>query len=99
MSELVARGVTLEGWAAPRALPTPARSHRLERPESFNASLKVERVHRTVYSTANTPRKDVTRYIESATIRSVSTRRSATERRMRFTTSTSIGRSQRNQDP
>src|SRR5688572_16429621 len=32
--------------------------------ESFNASLKVERVHRTVYPTREHARKDVTRYIE-----------------------------------
>ena len=32
--------------------------------ESFNASLKVERVHRTVYPTREQARKDVTRYIE-----------------------------------
>jgi transposase InsO family protein len=32
--------------------------------ESFNASLKVERVHRTVYPTREHARKDVARYIE-----------------------------------
>jgi transposase InsO family protein len=32
--------------------------------ESFNASLKVERVHRTVYPTIRTARKDIARYIE-----------------------------------
>jgi putative transposase len=32
--------------------------------ESFNAALKVERVHRTVYPTREHARKDVTRYIE-----------------------------------
>jgi putative transposase len=32
--------------------------------ESFNASLKVERVHRTIYPTRGHARKDVTRYIE-----------------------------------
>lgn len=32
--------------------------------ESFNATLKVERVNRTVYPTHEHVRKDVTRYIE-----------------------------------
>ena len=32
--------------------------------ESFNASLKVERVHRTVYPTREKARQDVARYIE-----------------------------------
>ncbi|MGH7961961.1 MAG: hypothetical protein ACRERD_09075, partial [Candidatus Binatia bacterium] len=32
--------------------------------ESFNASLKVERVNRTVYPTKEHARADVTRYIE-----------------------------------
>jgi transposase InsO family protein len=32
--------------------------------ESFNAAVKVERVHRTVYPTREHARKDVTRYIE-----------------------------------
>jgi transposase InsO family protein len=32
--------------------------------ESFNASLKVERVHRTVYPTRKKARKDIARYIE-----------------------------------
>lgn len=32
--------------------------------ESFNASVKVERVNRTVYPTREHARKDVTRYIE-----------------------------------
>lgn len=32
--------------------------------ESFNATLKVERVNRTVYPTREHARKDVTRYIE-----------------------------------
>ena len=32
--------------------------------ESFNASLKVERVHRTVYPTRRTAMKDIARYIE-----------------------------------
>ncbi len=32
--------------------------------ESFNAALKVERVHRTVYPAKEHARKDVTRYIE-----------------------------------
>ena len=33
--------------------------------ESFNASLKVERVHRTVYPTIRKARKDIARYIET----------------------------------
>ena len=32
--------------------------------ESFNASLKVERVHRTVYPTRKKAREDIARYIE-----------------------------------
>jgi putative transposase len=32
--------------------------------ESFNAALKVERVHRTVYPTRRKAREDIARYIE-----------------------------------
>jgi transposase InsO family protein len=32
--------------------------------ESFNAALKVERVHRTAYPTREHARKDIARYIE-----------------------------------
>jgi transposase InsO family protein len=64
--------------------------------ESFNASLKVERVHRTVYPTREHARKDVTRYIEFR----YNTKRLHSalgyRTRKRFTTNTSIGRSRRN---
>ena len=67
--------------------------------ESFFASLKNERVHRTVYPTREHAREDVARYIEFRYNSSDSTRDSATEPRKKFTTSTSIDRSQRNQHP
>ena len=55
--------------------------------ESFNAALKVERVNRTVYPTRENARADVARYIDSATIANVSTRRSAIGPLKRSTTS------------
>ena len=46
-----------------RKLQLPSR-HTNAQAESFNATLKVERVNRTVYPTREDARKDVARYIE-----------------------------------
>jgi transposase InsO family protein len=46
-----------------RKLQLPS-GHTNAQAESFNATLKVERVNRTVYPTREHARKDVTRYIE-----------------------------------
>ena len=55
--------------------------------ESFNAAVKVERVHRTVYPTREKAKKDVARYIEIRYIGSVCTQPWATAPRKRCTTS------------
>lgn len=56
--------------------------------ESFNATVKVERVHRTVYPTGRKQRKILPGTSRSDTIRSVCTRYWATAPRKRCTTST-----------
>ena len=55
--------------------------------ESFNAALKVERVHRTVYPTRKKARDDIARYIEIRTIGRVFIPHSGTELRKRSMTS------------
>jgi putative transposase len=56
--------------------------------ESFNAAVKVERVHRTVYPTIRKAREDIARYIELRIIGLVSIRRWVTGLRRKSTTST-----------
>ena len=62
--------------------------------ESFNASLKVERVHCTAYPTRKRAMEDIARYMSFAIIGSGSTPRSGTGHRRKSTTSTRTGSSQ-----
>ena len=54
--------------------------------ESFFATLKNERVHRTVYPTRQRARADIAQYIELHYIPGESTQDSDTARRKKFTT-------------
>ncbi|WP_370268025.1 integrase core domain-containing protein [Streptomyces sp. V4I8] len=56
--------------------------------ESFFATLKNERVHRTVYPTREHAYRDIARYIEARTIRNAATRDSGIGPHERSTTST-----------